>query len=38
VVITGKYKPVLERPRGETPDEVNRKWREKGGKVRKGGE
>ncbi|GFZ46923.1 hypothetical protein JCM24511_04148 [Saitozyma sp. JCM 24511] len=38
VVITGKYKPVLERPRGETPDEVNRKWREKGGKAKKGGE
>jgi tRNA pseudouridine38/39 synthase len=36
VVITGKYRPVLERPRGETPDEVNRKWREKGGKARKG--
>ena len=28
VIITGKYKPVMERPRGETPDVVNRKWRE----------
>ena len=31
VVITGKYRRVMERPRGETPDEVNRKWREKKG-------
>lgn len=30
VIMTGKYKDVLERPRGETPEQVNRKWREKG--------
>lgn len=28
VVMTGKYKKVMERPRGETPEVVNRKWRE----------
>ncbi|WWD16979.1 tRNA pseudouridine(38-40) synthase [Kwoniella shandongensis] len=32
--MTGKYKPVETRRRGETPDEVNRKWREM--KERKG--
>ncbi|KAK8864707.1 tRNA pseudouridine(38-40) synthase [Kwoniella newhampshirensis] len=26
--MTGKYRPVETRTRGETPDEVNRKWRE----------
>lgn len=36
VVITTKYKAVLERPMGETPDEVNRKWREKGKRRPKG--
>lgn len=36
VILTGKYKPVAERQRGETPDEVNRKWREM--KERKGAE
>ena len=29
VVMTQKYKPVVQRPMGETPDEVNRKWAEK---------
>ncbi|KAI9639134.1 putative pseudouridylate synthase [Dioszegia hungarica] len=28
VVITAKYKPVCDRPKGETPAVVNRKWRE----------
>ncbi|CAD6581971.1 MAG: hypothetical protein TREMPRED_003147 [Tremellales sp. Tagirdzhanova-0007] len=27
---TRKYQPVMDRVRGETPEEVNRKWREKG--------
>ena len=29
VSIGSRYRPVMTRPRGETPDEVNRKWREK---------
>lgn len=29
VLSTINYRPVMERPRGEEPDEVNRKWREK---------
>jgi tRNA pseudouridine38/39 synthase len=28
VILTGKYKKVMERQRGDTPDVVNRKWRE----------
>lgn len=37
VVITTKYKKVADRPRGETPDVVNRKYREsRVGRVRKG--
>lgn len=28
VITTGKYKKVMDRPRGDTPDVVNRKWRE----------
>ncbi|OXC68251.1 tRNA pseudouridine(38-40) synthase [Cryptococcus neoformans] len=34
-MMSGKYKKVQDRPRGETPDEVNRKWREGKGKIRK---
>lgn len=34
-MMSGKYKKVEDRPRGETPDEVNRKWREGKGKIRK---
>jgi tRNA pseudouridine38/39 synthase len=29
LVMTQRYKPVIDRPAGETPDEVNRKWAEK---------
>lgn len=28
VIVTGKYKKVMERTRGEVPEVVNRKWRE----------
>lgn len=28
LITTSKYKKVMDRPRGETPDVVNRKWRE----------
>ncbi|OCF43036.1 tRNA pseudouridine(38-40) synthase [Kwoniella heveanensis CBS 569] len=33
VAIALKYKRLEERPRGDTPDEVNRKWREAKGRV-----
>jgi len=42
VVSTGKYQRIMERTRGEMPEEVNRRWREKkgqkGGKERVGGD
>jgi len=32
MLVTGRYQQVMERSRGETPDEVNRKWKEKKGR------